>query len=67
MIEIGKVVAGSNWDSGTHLGFFCGVAEENQYAMKSLDMVLNEKQIRSLEMMIAYTVSSFLSEEEMNK
>lgn len=67
MIEIGKVVAGSNWDSGTHLGFVCGVVEENQYSLKSLDWYLTKEQITSLETMLAYAVSSFLSEEEMNK
>ena len=67
MIQIGKVVAGSSWDSGTHTGFFCGISEKNQYALKTLDRVLTKDQITSLEVLIATCVSSFLNAEEKNK
>lgn len=64
MMQIGKVIAGSSWDSGTHLNFFCGISEKNQYALKTLDKVLTKEQISSLEILIATCVSSFLSAEE---
>jgi mannitol/fructose-specific phosphotransferase system IIA component len=67
MIEIGKVVAGSNWDDGIHLGFFCGVAEKNQHSLKSLNWYLTREQITLLESLIATCVSSFLNAEEKNQ
>ncbi|APC44496.1 hypothetical protein [Pseudoalteromonas phage PH357] len=64
--EINKdftVVTESNWDSSIHCGFITNVVKDGEYFGKTLDKVLTDNQIKSIELMINVMVKGFLTEE----
>ena len=57
MIKLGNVIVQSNWDSGTHISFSCGVENPNSpYTLRSLDSVIGSAGIEAIEQMIAHRV-----------
>lgn len=57
MIKLGNVIVQSNWDSGTHISFSCGVENPNNpYTLRSLDCVLGNAGIEAIEKIIAQKV-----------
>lgn len=57
MIKLGNVIVQSNWDSGTHVSFSCGVENRNNpYTLRSLDSVIGSAGIEAIEQMIAHRV-----------
>ena len=61
MIKLGNVIAQSNWDSGTHISFSCGVENPNSpYTLRSLDSVLEKEEIEFVEQMLANYVFSVM-------
>ena len=67
MIKLGNVIVRSNWDSGTHLSFSCGVENPNSpYTLRSLDSVISFVDIKVIEQMIAQKVYAFTRSEEIN-
>ena len=61
MIKLGNVIVQSNWDSGTHVSFSCGVEKPgNAYTLSSLDSVLDKEGIESIELMIAHRVDELM-------
>jgi len=57
MIKLGNVIVQSNWDSGTHVSFVCGIENPNNpYTLRTLDSVIGSKGIDSIEQMIAQKV-----------
>lgn len=65
MITFNKVLSGSQWDSGVHRGFYCGIKNgHNEYVMESLDRHLTREEITSVEMMIASMVNSILQSKD---
>ena len=67
MIKLGNVIVQSNWDSGTHISFSCGVENTNSpYTLRSLDSVLDKAKIEAIEQIIAHRVYAFTRSEEIN-
>jgi len=57
MIKLGNVIVQSNWDSGTHISFSCGIENPNNpYTLRSLDRVLGKAGIEAIEKRIAQKV-----------
>ena len=57
MINLGNVIVQSNWDSGTHVSFVCGIENPNNpYTLRTLDSVIGSKGIDAIEQMIAQKV-----------
>lgn len=56
------VVVNSRYDSGTHLGFTVNLVEDEGFNQESLDKLLTDKEIKSLEMIIASVVKGYLGE-----
>jgi hypothetical protein len=57
MIKLGNVIVQSNWDSGTHVFFCCGVENSNNpYTLRTLDSVIGSEGIDAIEQMIAQKV-----------
>lgn len=54
------IVAGSNWDSGSHLSFYASKVTEGEYAGESLDKHLTKEQIESIEAVIAAMVKTYI-------
>ena len=65
MIRIENVLAGSNWDTGAHKGFWCGVQGlRDQYTFTSLDKLLTPDEITKIEKLIAMKVYEILKQRE---
>lgn len=58
----GTVVTDSRYDSGTHLGFTVNLVEEGSFNQESLDKLLTDKEIKSLEMILASVIKGYLEE-----
>ena len=57
MIKLGNVIVQSNWDSGTHVSFVCGIENPNNpYTLRTLDSVIGSKGIEAIEKIIAQKV-----------
>ena len=57
MIKLGNIIVQSNWDSGTHVSFVCGIENHNNpYTLRSLDRVLGNAGIEAIEKIIAQKV-----------
>jgi len=57
LIKLGHIIVQSNWDSGTHVSFVCGIASPNNpYTLRSLDRVLGNAEIEAIEKIIAQKV-----------
>jgi hypothetical protein len=57
MIKLGNVIVQSNWDSGTHVSFSCGIENPNNpYTLRTLDQIIGSEGIDAIEQMIAQKV-----------
>lgn len=56
------IVAGSSWDSGTHLSFYAAKVTEGEYTGESLDRHLTKEQIESIEAVIAAMVKNYIGD-----
>lgn len=54
------LVTESRYDRGTHLGFTVNLLEENSYNYKTLDQLLDPKEIKSIELLISSIVKGYL-------
>ena len=63
MINLGNVIVQSNWDSGTHVSFSCGIANpDNPYTLRTLDSVIGSKGIEAIEKIIAQKVYDLIAQ-----
>jgi len=57
MIKLGNIIVQSNWGSGTHVSFVCGIeTPNNPYTLRTLDSVIGSKGIEAIEKIIAQKV-----------
>jgi len=68
LIKLGNVIVQSNWDSGTHISFSCGIENPNNpYTLRSLDSVLGNAGIEAIEKRIAQKVYDLMEAWHANK